>query len=1241
MKRLNYFVWALVVLLCVSAATSYGVVYVNQSASGFVQDGTSWKHAYKYLRDALGTNREIWIAAGTYYPDQTKTVPGGTGLRTDTFTLYYGCKIYGGFDGTETSLSQRNCHANRTILCGDLSENDAANFVNYEDNSYHVISGGWGDDTCLLDGLTIQAGAATAAGAAEWGGGIFNTQAVVQNCVIRLNMALYGGGYSGLGTLINCIINDNDAASGGGGVYLNNGVITNCVFFGNEAIDGAGAYCWGDRSQNTITNCTFTDNYASGNRGDALFITTYFSQSGSYSEVSNCIFWTDGAVSDCIFINAGSESSATLDIDYCVIEGGQASIDEGSGGATEYGAHNITSNPLLVNRYRLAASSPALDAGDNSRVPLDSTDVDGDGNTTEELPLDADGKIRFVDDPAADTGNGTAPLADIGACERNGIIYVDADAAGDNNGASWYDAYLYLQDALSAASSGDEIWVAQGDYLTDRNTANPGGTGLRSAAFYLINGVGIYGGFAGKELMRGERNYLNYKSVLSGDIGSAGSIVDNSYHVINTLSNNATAVLDGFTITAGYANGASTSAYGGGMYVNGQPVILHCTFIRNAGTYGGGVFITSNSPAFTNCAFLGNSGGYGGGMFIDHAKSTLVNCLFSGNSAVVNGGGIYSNNDSITTLINCTLNRNSASASGYAGGINVYESEVIVDNCILWGNTALNGPQIALASGTLTVDYCDIQGGSKDVYAEGSSSQSWGVAIDSNPMFADADGPDDTVGNEDDNLRLLIGSPCINTGANKFVPAGITTDLDEKNRFVGTVDMGAYERQLAPLIIYVDDSAPGSNTGTSWFHAYRYLQDALSVAQSTNQVWVASGTYKPDRGTANPSGTGSRDATFLLENGVSLYGGFAGNETSLSGRDWRLYVSILSGDLAGDDGANFTNYTENSRHVVTGSGCDGTAVIDGFTIISGNGDAVYPANSGGGLYNYFGSPTVNNCVFLKNLAAARGAAIFTQEGAPNISNCSFLGNKAVSGAALNNAYNASPVITNSIFSGNIATEYGGAIQNAYSSNITLKNCTFSGNSAGIWGGAVRAYNSSPTIINCIFWGNTATQGAQLDADGGGTMTVSYCDVQGGQTAVYVSGSTLNWSAGNVDIDPLFVDADGADNMAGTTDDDLHLRAITSIANAGDPAGSYAGQVDMDGAGRELYGRVDIGADEVYPIPGDFEPNGIVDLSDLWYFAARWLNSPCVAPDWCGKADMNQSGTVNLSDFVYLGKYWLW
>ncbi|HIJ54415.1 MAG TPA: hypothetical protein HPP66_14890, partial [Planctomycetes bacterium] len=89
-------------------------------------------------------------------------------------------------------------------------------------------------------------------------------------------------------------------------------------------------------------------------------------------------------------------------------------------------------------------------------------------------------------------------------------------------------------------------------------------------------------------------------------------------------------------------------------------------------------------------------------------------------------------------------------------------------------------------------------------------------------------------------------------------------------------------------------------------------------------------------------------------------------------------------------------------------------------------------------------------------------------------------------------------------------------------------------------------------------------------------------------------------------DPLFVDANGPDGIAGTEDDNVHLRGYSPCINAGDPGGDYSGQVDVDGQPRVAYGRVDMGADEVFPAAGDFEPDGDVDFADFAIFAGNWL-----------------------------------
>jgi len=134
-------------------------------------------------------------------------------------------------------------------------------------------------------------------------------------------------------------------------------------------------------------------------------------------------------------------------------------------------------------------------------------------------------------------------------------------------------------------------------------------------------------------------------------------------------------------------------------------------------------------------------------------------------------------------------------------------------------------------------------------------------------------------------------------------------------------------------IIYVDEDANGLNDGSSWPNAYNYLQDSLINAQYGDYIWIAEGTYKPDRGSGQTPG--NREATFQIGNGVCLYGGYAGHgEPDPNLRDVDLYQTILSGDLAGNDCPDTLpkdlleapNRSENSYHVVTISNTEPSAL---------------------------------------------------------------------------------------------------------------------------------------------------------------------------------------------------------------------------------------------------------------------------------------------------------------------------
>lgn len=167
-------------------------------------------------------------------------------------------------------------------------------------------------------------------------------------------------------------------------------------------------------------------------------------------------------------------------------------------------------------------------------------------------------------------------------------------------------------------------------------------------------------------------------------------------------------------------------------------------------------------------------------------------------------------------------------------------------------------------------------------------------------------------------------------------------------------------------VTFVDADAAGAQTGSSWSDAFTDLQAALA-AVTQGDIWIAAGTYHPGL-------PGDRAATFQLSSGVQLFGGFDGTETALAQRDVAANVTALSGDITDNDtygpGANWwqfgwTGSTDNSYHVVTGSGADATAVLDGVSILAGVGSD--PAlNVGGGLLVLGGSPTLRNCTFRYN-----------------------------------------------------------------------------------------------------------------------------------------------------------------------------------------------------------------------------------------------------------------------------------
>ena len=257
-----------------------------------------------------------------------------------------------------------------------------------------------------------------------------------------------------------------------------------------------------------------------------------------------------------------------------------------------------------------------------------------------------------------------------------GTLFVDANLlSGANDGSSWADAFqgeLGLQAALSVATSGDEVFVADGKYLPTNTTA-------RNLSFNLINGVTIYGGFFGGEATPAERPpFGTAPSILSGDLAgndNAQVFSDNSFHIIRTAGTNATAVLDGFDVVSGNANSSGgNNDRGGGILCTGnvKPLIFNTRFINNRSSFGGAAGYCNGgaAPTFVDCSFIGGIGGSFGGAF-DLAGAGPVRyerCLFAGNTAARAGAlEIFSTNGVIVS--NCVFRDNTATGTGGGGGI--------------------------------------------------------------------------------------------------------------------------------------------------------------------------------------------------------------------------------------------------------------------------------------------------------------------------------------------------------------------------------------------------------------------------------------------------------------------------------------------------------------------------------------------------------------------------------------------
>jgi uncharacterized repeat protein (TIGR02543 family) len=632
-------------------------------------------------------------------------------------------------------------------------------------------------------------------------------------------------------------------------------------------------------------------------------------------------------------------------------------------------------------------------------------------------------------------------------------------------------------------------------------------------------------------------------SVISGNFGYSGGGVavytDSDVTIKNTIIRNnyarglgggifmwlSSLELDNVKVLS------NTGRDSGGLDAYRPPLIV-MNNVEFSDNIGGGISISNGTGTevstfnLTNGKFTGNYGfvSGGGAIYINNVNTVMTNALFSGNYAFGRGGAIRQN-DGTLVATNTTFAGNNSSKQGDAATLWGYKS-VTFNNSIIWDNDI----ELVFNEGINPVY--------NNCYKDESGSSTPGFVV---PL------PKEEAPTTDGDYHLTAAAipQILNAGNNSYLPPRLTTDLDGNPRFVGVVDLGPYELQTSIMgysefenqstnsnsikpggyfadflepstfvlpinevydpfppmnttvvatfdetkggILYVDQDALGAGNGTSWADAFTDLEPALQVASSGSEIWVAEGVYIPSN---QRDPWEIRSKTFLLPNGVSIYGGFNGTETTIDQRDWNTNPTILSGDLEGDDengDGNFISehYTHllgtNASHIVTAINLSSTSILDGFIVTGGMASSLVIGNGG----SYIGS----------------GGGVWVRKSTDmQLKNMQFYGNTGLDGGAVYAYYQTHLTVDNSTFKYNEAGD-GAGIFIANDTLLSMSNSQFVENWGTSGGPGLYMFDySKADIFNTLFEGNTQVPGMSNPSLSGGAIMM-YFDCQ----------ATIDWS----------------------------------------------------------------------------------------------------------------------------------
>lgn len=713
------------------------------------------------------------------------------------------------------------------------------------------------------------------------------------------------------------------------------------------------------------------------------------------------------------------------------------------------------------------------------------------------------------------------------------IYRVSPNGTGD--GSSWANTTT-LVNALNKAKAGDQIWVQGFETVTRESNlyVTPAEEG-----FTLKSGVRLYGGFAGTETSIDQRETLNgtyqmkYRSVLTGDIGRDDAYdntklifpenttrKDNATHVLTlnmspssgSNNNGYPTVVNGLSIGGGHAKGGvgGGQAKGGGIYIYGDNTgggnyrIERCFITHNYATEGGGVYVATEvknvrgESLINQCVVYNNAAGVrssleadGGGIFLAGA-GTVVNCAVFNNE----NGGMSISADA--KVVNCTVARNSGGGIDMSGS----STDASVFNTVVWGNSSVYSVTSPVFKSSA------YPGAEENDGNDNLNLNKYNYENEKSPCF---ESPSSRTGFDRDfdwaenayplwSWAIQSDSYIVDKGNNNYYDGNKygAVDIAGNTRVSGpSISIGAYEYQYLPAsrIRYVKPNATGD--GTSWDNASGDLQKMIdelaenNPQNQTGEVWVAAGTYVPNVQIISNS---TYSASFRMRDGISVYGGFEGTETSRRERakgtmPWMFTNrTVLQGSYytpsatEWNESSHKWGVNSDSRHVVFfaplpsegKTSFDNITTLNGVTIQGGyaqggTGATDFLTDRGAGVY-MVANAYLNECIVTENLSTGNGGGVYLH------------GGRVINSLVYNNSSDSD--------GGGIYVENAGIVLTSMVSNNSASNgAGVYMDHTGVWNDGV-SHPEYMILSTSVVSNNTSRQNGAVYCDQGGVVQQS-------------------------------------------------------------------------------------------------------------------------------------------------------